>query len=138
MKPTKTLILGLRSAAQRLRDPETHYDWYRSECCNLGILTQELLGLDEVGVRAIEHGIAWTTAARKDFCPATGLPMTKIFTLLHAHGLDQGDYDQLEHLRESPLPTSMAGDYKNPLSVANYFDQCAVELEERRKAGERP
>ena len=136
MKPTKTLILGLRSAAQRLRDRKTHYNWYNPECCNLGILAQEILGLDEHGLKEINQAGCWTSSARREFCTMTGLPLTQIFTLLHAHGLEQDDYDRLEHLWVND--EGLSGDYTNPAAVANYFDQCAIELEERRKAGERP
>lgn len=134
MKPTKQLILGLREAAQRLREHPEQYNWLRGSDCNCGILAQAILGCESV--KLVDMGLyaSWTTMSKHGFCKTTGLPIVEVLRQLMAHGLEREDFKQLEY----PDRPFTSGPDAKPENVAAYFDQLANQLEERRKNGERP
>lgn len=131
MKPFKVLILGLREAAQRLREHPEQYDWHFGSMCNCGILAQCLLHVDRCELRNMGAIGPWNYAANSGFCNVTGLPTNELFRRLSAYGLERQDFLTIEFL------DGKIG-YSNPVIVAAYFDTLADQLEERRKNGERP
>lgn len=143
MRPTKTLIRGLRETAQRLRDGTDDYCWTRSTHCNCGLLARSLLGVDAVELLKLRWEgdyppIAsldgcWSVAARQGYCARTGLPTHTLFKALAACGVEREDYERIEYLEQR-------GDanFDEPANVAAWMDAEADKLEARRAAGERP
>jgi hypothetical protein len=125
MLPTKKLILGLRETAQELREHPERHDWRIVEKCNCGLLAKNL-GLP----MPIYFRCAWASAVNRGFCEVTGQPTTDVFEYLAPFGLDKTDFKSIETLDNSP-----AYIYEDPLHVAQWMDQKADELEQRRIEG---
>ena len=126
MKPTKQLIRALRETAQLIRTQPERYDWARGSRCNCGLLAQNLMGISESVLFHSMSWSCWTFGAIQYHCSNTGLPMNDIFKALHEAGLEQGDYDRIEHLGGNRY------DMENPSAVAAWMDREADKLERLR------
>lgn len=129
MKPTKTLILGLREAAHHLRTKPEEYSWGHMSECNCGILAQCLMHVNrsELFFRLPQEGGFYQSWTHYATCSATGLVTSQVVKTLMDHGLEAGDFAKIEHMECTGL------NRENPAHVAAYFDQLADDLEKRRK-----
>jgi hypothetical protein len=131
MKPTKTLIRGLRETAHKLRQSGVDYRWNSAEACNCGQLAQTLLDMDGVALRvrlSDERCLgSWSINAQR--CAQTGLDIRSVIGALRAHGMEDDDFARLEFCHDHDV-----GHYQSQQAVAAWMDREADELERRRIA----
>lgn len=143
MKPTKTLIEALYSAADRI-EFGTDYNWSCVERCNCGILAQELLGVDDRTLYdRFPSSLSWQSSVERSvhFCQTTQLPVSAIFQELYRHGLEQADFKQIENAGliagtdccDMDDLIALVEQRQNPVFVANFFRQLAEKLQTERK-----
>lgn len=135
MKPTKRLIEALLSAAQRMEDDPACYNWGNANCCNCGILVQELLGINMEELYELRSNLPtmWGRAADTGYCSETGLPGCTIFKLLLEAGLQKEDFWEIESCGSARIG-NREPPFDDPAFVVKYFRQLAERLQGERKA----
>lgn len=121
---------ALRITAKAIRDGVVHYNWFRHESCNCGVLAQTIIGKSALALRnsiqpmlseaalllmkkSSDGSPTWTEMSRV-FCPVTGLPENMIFSALADVGFTTTDLRNIEYLRD-PSVLARAGIKKNPV-----------------------
>jgi len=114
MKKRENLISRLKLAISALRDGTIHYDWYKHESCNCGVVAQALLGKNReevqklfnpvlAGMQEYKKGsdsqinLTWKEGVGL-YCPITGRSMHDIFNQLMDAGLSKADMAHLEYM----------------------------------------
>lgn len=128
MNRKETLIEGLRTAIDALKNDTIHYDWDNQVSCNMGVVAQAILGVDtkELGkmykplfkeVETINKrrkakgkdliNTTWKNAVQYG-CPITGKNIPEIINILESKGMSKADIVHLEYL-ENPAILELSG-----------------------------
>lgn len=157
------LITALRTAASALDAGTFHYNWFRPESCNCGVVVCSLLGKSvsqlqyQLPTPLYDKGPSWKVLVGQ-YCPVTGIPENEIFRELMKCGLTQRDITSLETLSDASVIARMGDlgtwapkrkwyqlrspsmrprtklDYGNQKDAANYMRAWAQLLEEQGRA----
>lgn len=121
MSRKETLIQGLRTAIDALKNDTINYNWNNQCSCNMGVIAQAILEvsfnelkvlnkplfkpLNDVNKKLKETGEerimpSWKNAV-KYACPITGKNMPEIISILESKGMSRADIVHLEFL-ENP------------------------------------
>lgn len=114
------LINSLSTAIEALKNDTILYNWEKSSCCNAGIVSQAILGLDTDSYDTLRMDLfdtlskkssdvqkTWKNAVRY-LCPVTGEGMPKIIKKLEEAGLSRRDIVHLEYM-DNPAILKMSG-----------------------------
>ena len=128
MNRKDTLVKGLRTAIDALKNDTINYDWINQCSCNMGVVAQAVLEvspdelkqlnkelfkpLDTVNKKRKETGKdrispSWKNAV-KYACPITGKNMPEIINTLESKGMSRADIVHLEFL-ENPAILELSG-----------------------------
>lgn len=128
MNRKETLVKGLRTAIDALKNDTINYDWNNQCSCNMGVVAQAVLEIspdelkqlnkelfkpiDTINKKRKEEGDArimpsWKNAV-KYACPITGKNMPEIINILESKGMSRADIVHLEFL-ENPAILELSG-----------------------------
>jgi len=128
----------IEGAIAKLEDPEHNYCWYDGYSCNCGVLAQTALDVSEDDLSKLlestEHLNGWRLTIRDaqekgDVCPATGLPMTEVFSALAKAGFTADELMYLEGLTDPSITGGEARNQKERTSVIWYMKRWKSLLE---------
>jgi hypothetical protein len=132
MNRKDTLVKGLRTAIDALKNDTINYNWNEQCSCNMGVVAQAILELSfdeleelhkslfspliKVNKERKEDGKerimpSWKNAV-KYACPITGKNMPEIINILESKGMSRADIVHLEFL-ENPAILELSGIQKN-------------------------
>lgn len=142
MNKKEHLIKSLKVAINALRTDIVNYDWKTQESCNMGVVSQAVLGitskklskgllplfkkLDELGEKHIDH--TWKNAV-KYTCSITGKDLPDIISDLDKAGIGREDIVHLEYL-ENPAILALSGIDQNPIYGDVVVDKKAMLVKE--------
>ena len=128
MNRKDTLVKGLRTAIDALKNDTINYDWNNQCSCNMGVVAQAVLEvsfdelkelnkvlfkpLADINKKRKEDGSekimpSWKNAV-KYACPITGKNMPEIINILESKGMSRADIVHLEFL-ENPAILELSG-----------------------------
>lgn len=128
MNRKETLINGLRTAINALRNDTIHYDWTKQCSCNMGVVAQAVLEVSPDELQELQKPLfmpigkinkkrkenhedrispSWKNAI-KYACPITGKDLPEIIKTLEDNGMSRADIVHLEFL-ENPAILELSG-----------------------------
>lgn len=128
MNRKETLIHGLRTAIDALRNDTIHYNWNDQASCNMGVVAQAVLEVTPEELKVLNKNLfkpvnkinkkrkkdgesrimpSWKNAV-KYACPITGKNMPEIINTLESKGMSRADIVHLEFL-ENPAILELSG-----------------------------
>jgi len=109
---TRKTIIALRNAASSL-EKAADYQWGHMGSCNCGFLAREIACLDKAAIHqaAMQRYGNWTEQLN-DYCPASGLLMDDLISLMLGAGFDIGDLRHLETLSNTHVLRSLPSQYR--------------------------
>lgn len=128
MSKKETLINGLRTAIDALKNDTIHYNWNNQLSCNMGVVAQAILEVDTKVLEKMHKPLfkeinlvnkrrkakgkdqidtTWKNAV-KYACPITGKDMPEIINILESKGMSRADIVHLEYL-ENPAILELSG-----------------------------
>lgn len=128
MNRKETLIYGLRTAINALKNDTIHYDWNFPKSCNMGVVAQAVLEVSSDELKEMYKPLfkpvnkinekrdanretkimtSWKNAV-KYACPITGKDMPEIINILESKGMSRADIVHLEFL-ENPAILELSG-----------------------------
>lgn len=129
MNKKEHLIKSLKIATNALRNDTIHYNWKEQESCNMGVVSQAVLGktpkeLEELSEPMFKKlgklkkndpsfELSWKNAV-KYTCSITGKDMPKIIKDLENAGISREDIVHLEYL-ENPAILAMSDIKRTPV-----------------------
>jgi hypothetical protein len=104
---TRRTIDALRNTASAL-ELATDYQWGHMGSCNCGFLAREVVRLDKDSIHraAMQRYGNWTEQLN-DYCPASGMLMDDVISMMLAVGFDIDDLRQLETLSNTDVLRSL-------------------------------
>lgn len=122
MKPTRTLIDGLRETARRIESGEYYYLWALQSHCNCGLLVKTVLPEQE-------FSLPNTWSSSKYYCKESALPVRQLFAELEKIGLETyEDFRAIEYLKH-PLAYDLQDFFDSARNVIIFFRRLANSLE---------
>lgn len=128
MSRKETLINGLRTAIDALKNDTIHYNWDNQLSCNMGVVAQAILEVDAKVLEKMHRPLfkeinainkrrkakgkeqintTWKNAIKYG-CPITGKNMPEIVNILESKGMSRADIVHLEYL-ENPAILELSG-----------------------------
>jgi hypothetical protein len=104
---SRRTIEALRNTASALENA-TDYQWGHMGSCNCGFLACEVVRLDKNSIHraAMQRYGNWTEQLN-DYCPASGMLMDDVITMMLAAGFDIDDLRHLETLSNTDVLRSL-------------------------------
>ena len=132
MSRKETLIQGLRTAIDALKNDTIHYNWDNQMSCNMGVVAQAILEVDPNVLEKLHRPLfkqinlinkrrkakgkdqintTWKNAIKYG-CHITGKDLPEIVNILESKGMSRADIVHLEYL-ENPAILELSGIKKN-------------------------